>query len=33
MKVYVKELTLSTNRRYQLVDITHEVERIVRESG
>jgi len=33
LKVYVKELTLSTNRRYQLVDITHEVERIVRESG
>jgi len=33
MKVYVKELTLSTHRKYQLVDITYEVENAVKESG
>ncbi len=33
MKVYVKELTLSTHRKYQLIDITYEVENIVKESG
>ncbi len=33
MKVYIKELTLSTHRKYQLVDITYEVENIVKESG
>ena len=33
MKVYVKELTLSTHRKYQLVDITYEVENTVKESG
>lgn len=33
MKVYFRELTFSTQRRLQLVDITSEVERAVRESG
>mgnify|MGYP000297661010 CR=1 FL=1 len=33
MKVYFKEITLSTQRRLQLVDITYEVEKIVKESG
>jgi len=33
MKVYVKELTLSTHRKYQLIDITYEVENMVKESG
>ncbi len=33
MRIYVKELTLSTRSKYQLIDITHEVEDIVRESG
>jgi len=33
MRVYFKEITLSTQRRLQLVDITHEVEKIVKESG
>ena len=33
MKVYFREITLSTQRRLQLVDITYEVEKIVKESG
>ena len=33
MKVYVKEITLRTNAKYQLIDITSDVEKIVRESG
>ena len=33
MKVFFKELTLSTSKRLELVDITREVERAVRESG
>ena len=33
MKVYFKELTLSTSKRLELVDITYEVERVVAESG
>ena len=33
MRVYFKELTLSTERRLQLIDITSEVEKAVRESG
>ena len=33
MKVYVKELTLSTHRKYQLVDITYEVENAAKKSG
>jgi len=33
LKVYFRELTFSTQRRLQLVDITSEVERAVRESG
>ncbi len=33
MKVYFKEITFSTSRKYEIIDITYEVERIVRESG
>jgi len=33
LRVYFKELTLSTERRLQLIDITSEVEKAVRESG
>ncbi len=33
LKVYFKEITFSTQKRLQLVDITWEVERAVRESG
>ena len=33
MKIYFKELTLSTSKRLELVDITYEVERAVRKSG
>lgn len=33
MKVYFKELTFSTDKRYQLVDITYDVEKAVSESG
>ncbi len=33
MKVYMKELRLSTSKRFELVDITAEVEKIVAESG
>ncbi len=33
MKTYFKDLTLSTRRRLELVDITREVEEAVRESG
>ncbi len=33
MKVYFREITFSTDRRYQLVDITYEVEKAVAESG
>lgn len=33
MRVCIKEITLSTEERLQLIDITREVEAIVRESG
>lgn len=33
MKVYVKEVTLSTRSAFELVDITHHVEAAVEESG
>ncbi|MCD6488571.1 MAG: YjbQ family protein [Desulfurococcales archaeon] len=33
MKTYFHEITLSTDRRFQLIDITHEVEEAVRKSG
>lgn len=33
MKVYTRIIRLSTNKRFELIDITHEVERIVEESG
>ena len=33
MKVYIKEISLSTHRKYQLVDITYDVENAVKESG
>ena len=33
MKAFMKELTLRTSSKVELVDITREVERIVRESG
>ncbi|RLG75447.1 MAG: YjbQ family protein [Thermoprotei archaeon] len=33
MKFYVKEITLRTTSKYQLIDITSNVEDIVRESG
>ncbi len=33
MKVYFKELKISTSGRYELVDITSEVERAVNDSG
>ena len=33
MKFYVKEITFKTQDRFQLVDLTNEVESIVRESG
>ena len=33
MKVYFKELSLSTSKRLELVDITWEVEQAVKESG
>ncbi len=33
MKVYFKELTLSTSTQYELIDITYDVEKAVRESG
>jgi len=33
LKFYSKEITISTERLYQLIDITREVERIVAESG
>ena len=33
MKVYLRELNFSTDSRYELVDITLEVEKIVKESG
>lgn len=33
MKVYFKELTLSTNNRFEVIDLTKEVEEAVRESG
>ena len=32
MKVFFKELTLKTNAQYELIDITHEVEKAVRDS-
>ena len=31
--MYFKELTFSTDKRYQLIDITYDVERAVSESG
>ncbi len=33
MKVYFRELKLSTNERLQLIDITQQVEEVVKESG
>ncbi len=33
MKIYFKEITLSTKKLYQLIDITYEVEKIVEESN
>ncbi len=33
MKVYFEEIVFSTSKRFQLVDITHRVEEIVRRSG
>ena len=33
MRVYFKEITVRTQRRRELLDITHEVERAVAESG
>jgi len=33
MKVYHKEITLRTRERYQLIDITDEVQKAVKESG
>lgn len=33
LRVHFKELNISTNSRYELVDITSEVERAVKESG
>jgi len=33
MRIYHKEITLKTREKYQLVDITDEVQRIVKESG
>lgn len=33
MKIYFREIVLSTTKRFQLIDITREVENIVRESG
>ncbi len=33
MKVYYKEIRISTHSRFELIDITHEVEEIVEESG
>ena len=33
MKVYVKEFTVRTSKRKELVDVTYKVEEIVRESG
>ncbi len=33
MKVYYREIRISTHNRFELIDITHEVEQIVEESG
>jgi len=33
VKVYTRVIQLSTSKRFELIDITHEVERIVEESG
>lgn len=33
LKVYYKEIRISTHSRFELIDITHEVEQIVEESG
>ena len=33
MKVHVETITLSTSRRFELIDITHRVEQIVERSG
>ncbi len=33
MKVYTREIVFSTEKQFQLVDITYEVEKIVEESG
>ncbi len=33
MRVYFEEIVFSTSRRFQLIDITHRVEEIVRRSG
>ena len=33
MKIYVKELTYTTSRREELINITKDVEKVVLESG
>ncbi len=33
MKVYYREIRIPTHNRFELIDITHEVEQIVEESG
>ncbi len=33
MKVYVENITLSTSKRFELIDITHRVEEVVARSG
>jgi len=33
LKVYTREIVLSTSKKFQLIDITYEVEKIVEESG
>ncbi len=33
MKIYTREIVLSTSKKFQLIDITYEVEKIVEESG
>ncbi len=33
MRVYTREIVLSTSKKFQLIDITYEVEKIVEESG
>jgi len=33
LRVYTREIVLSTSKKFQLIDITYEVEKIVEESG